>query len=643
MWDGRRHRADRIRVRNHLAGRRERGNAIDPFRSAPLFAQSHSWTIGNEVWESAVTGHPILAIELPAWLVAWATWTGDDVDPSVWDEAVRLLTSYLNRLSTGNAQRSEHSGGKTILDLLTGDIRTAEATQKLSHNPADLSRRTYLVDILRQVCQDDPALQAALSKAVLQSHNQELANSTITRTVTIGGDNAGDVVQGDGHLIKGNRNHIGDRIINKFKTDRKSQVIGGLVLVAVIALLVWAATGMGADRATASSDSVATTASPPPNSGGGAATPLTSQPPPPLGAGQTVFSGTADDAHADGTVLVTELQEHQDPTFTATDLATGQRLTSFTVAAYPNSLFRCDFTVVHRSDGTDVLLLFKKETTAAQGTVPEAETDSLTGYDTRTGALLWTAAGPQVSNPDTTASQSGSGCAQGAANISSTADGDYVLFHFRSGDPHVISLVSGKSITVPSNEHGLVGNWVAVPVYPAQTSAGAPPDHVNLLNPSDGSVAGALADQRAGQNVGDQRHEAVSTDGKVLVYNDRDRGLMAFSLPSGSELWTGGAPDSSFIHADSTTSAIVSGDNTLVGNSLQSGAPTWQLPRIDFVCGYSAGRVYVIANHQFATLDDATGKQLSYDPQTTSCPTLLEGGVLVTTRSGTNAMTVTKL
>jgi hypothetical protein len=77
------------------------------------------------------------------------------------------------------------------------------------------------------------------------------------------------------------------------------------------------------------------------------------------------------------------------------------------------------------------------------------------------------------------------------------------------------------------------------------------------------------------------------------------------------------------------------------GYSLSSGARLWTQPNVQF-CAAGNGKVVVLANDQLATLSATTGKQLSYDPNTSSCPTVLPNGASWSYDNDSNQLVVTQ-
>jgi hypothetical protein len=116
---------------------------------------------------------------------------------------------------------------------VTGDQRTTGAANDLSQGPRDQSRQAALGEALRRATEEDPAFASSLAYAVSRAHSQNFTDSPITQSVDIQGGNTGDIAVG-GHVAKGRRVHIGDRIVNKMKASRSLQVVTVLVGVAVV-------------------------------------------------------------------------------------------------------------------------------------------------------------------------------------------------------------------------------------------------------------------------------------------------------------------------------------------------------------------------------------------------------------------------
>lgn len=554
------------------------------------------------------------------------------------DKVVDLLVGFARRLVEGTTGQNDQAVSdlfylvmqRPILNGLVELLRDGSDTTEVRER---LQRAT---DVEASA---DPAFGHQLAAAVARVQGDDSSQRHVSSTITISGQASGpiDVTTAGRDVIRGNRNHIGDKIKNIHKTTN-GRIGIAVVLVVVIALVAWfvfgnsVGPGGGASVSTTSVKDVAS------DSGRSVEPTSVTTTAPPLASGAQLHVGSKDYyADSNGHVLVVTTSEFgSDTTLATIDIATGERLGGFTIPGYVDPTYntkpKCGFTVIRRSDGTNLVLNFEIEVVAAQGTIEASSTRKLVARKAEDGTLLWTATSKPKPLPGSAIKKSGSGCNGPLDDGSVSSDGAHVWVNFRNDEGYFsVNLGDGKTLPIPGSDK-LLGSHAIVTVNGASAAAGGPPDYVKLISLADGSEAGRITEPEEARNITNQYATAVSPDGKVLVQEIRDRGLVAFSFPSMAVLWTQrDHRDVDNMRIDLASKVIVSSpfgsvsERKLIGESLQTGANLWEIEQINESCGEWNGKAYVLANRQFAVIDLASGKQLSFDPSIAKCPKILDG------------------
>lgn len=554
------------------------------------------------------------------------------------DRVVDLLVGFARRLVDGTTEPNDQAVSDLFYLVMQRPVLNG-LVELLRDGSDTAEARGRLQQATESEASADPVFGHQLAAAVARVQGDDSSQRHVTSTITIGGQASGpiDVTTAGGNVIRGNRNHIGDKIKNIHKTTN-GRVGIAVVLVVVVAVGAWlafgnsGAPGSGASVSTTSVEDVVATS--------GASTEPTSATTtaPPLASGAQLHVGSKDyNAGSNGHVLVVTTSEFgSDTTLATIDIATGDRLGGFTIPGYVDPTYntkpKCGFTVVRRSDGTNLVLNFEIEVVAAQGTIEASSTRKLVARKAEDGTLLWTATSKPKPLPGSAIKKSGSGCNGPLDPGSVSADSTHLWVNFRNDEGYFsVSLSDGKTLPIPGSDK-LLGSHAIVTVNGASAAAGGPPDYVKLINLADGSEAGRVTEPEVARTMASQYATAVSPDGKVLIQETRDRGLVAFGFPSMAVLWTQrDHRDVDDMRIDLASKVIVSSpfggvsERKLIGESLQTGAKLWEIEQINESCGEWNGKAYVLANRQFAVIDLATGKQLSFDPSIAKCPVILDG------------------
>lgn len=414
---------------------------------------------------------------------------------------------------------------------------------------------------------------------------------------------------------------------------RSSRRIGPAIMTIAAAIMLAAcaanATGPAQDATTA------TTTAPEALPGAHSA-PTTKRTVPP---GGTVFSvsfmtdATLVNGDASGfTVLNASSDASSDTTILDSYSVAGDQLGTVTFNDPAGTTHGCGVVRTKRSDRTELALLLETVDTPAEGINPAGYTTTLLAYNADKLTPLW-----QATVDSGTADGNTEICSPGvwgadlAKRLSVTSDGRYAVLPLAS-TALVVDLSNGHVRTDPQAV-GTLGAYVQddqigddnlttiirITDPSTGTTLGTMTDPT-LLDDSDGLFdtddgSGALATVATGANPGDGDTEAVTLPGGQLRWR--------LTTPTGLE---------QIVHAlDPQTHTLLVGDDGdgVYAFNEQTGTPLWKVPAAA-LCAAADGKVFVSANEQLAVLDAMTGRQLSFDPQISSCPSaVLTGGYYV--------------
>lgn len=331
---------------------------------------------------------------------------------------------------------------------------------------------------------------------------------------------------------------------------------------------------------------------------------------------------------------------------------TGHLLTTIPATSYAVD---CGAADVSTATGT-LLLTENFEQTPAEGIQPATSGVTLTAWDASTGAKQWTdtVSAASTSAPGDCDSETQDSDLEG---VSVTRNGQWAVFSW-DGTSDAINVSSGKMYPNQSLA-GVLGNWVitgtgrnnaqdgpsaytlTVPGSWATLGTSSNPD-IHIVDAGDQAPAGLVnANDSSGSSM------ATTPDGNELIVepSSSQGAVEAFALPSLRRLWTS-ATQATSIQAVSAGAAVVTvegdGYDFLVALNLRTGKPIWSVKfntAVDgsagALCDITSTQVLVATNGQLATLNAATGKQISYrsDPYQTdsdphpACPEVVETGL----------------
>ncbi len=271
----------------------------------------------------------------------------------------------------------------------------------------------------------------------------------------------------------------------------------------------------------------------------------------------------------------------------------------------------------------------------AEGIKPESSQLTITAWNADGGSNVWS---------HTEASVHGSGDCE---PITPTHDGRFALL--KSGfTTRLLNLGSG-AITSSHGASFVIGD------YPVRESNPEDPATATyqFLDPASGRVLGHVREIEfytgntdlaptgtfKTDSDGTSPPAGLSEDGQRLIalVGERHR-LTVFALPSGRVLWSRDwgtkqfAGPEPYIYADADGLALVgvTNDKTeehqLIAFDDSHGQERWTVPEGP-VCGITKRQVLIAVNDQLATLDTATGRQLSYQASSgNECSELEPGG-----------------
>jgi hypothetical protein len=342
---------------------------------------------------------------------------------------------------------------------------------------------------------------------------------------------------------------------------------------------------------------------------------------------------------------VTDLASEEDESTVTTYDVAGNELARIPSGSLDGECGAADVTVPGLGR---VLITEQPGYTETQGIEQTEYPPVLKAWNAETGELLW----PLPMREEAGEEWEEAGCVAYDGHLegfSATFDGRWGLFGGTDsvfGGARVIDLATGQ-VQPGVHAEGVIGSYpIAVP---ADQNRGG---HYEAIDPSSGQVLGSTilrADfyqqqeqlrmaARGGlkSDGGGASPTAISSDGERLIVVDEpeygDPQAVAYSLPSFDVAWKrtpgsqvavygeggGVVVESRYDQAKETT--------IFVGVDDATGKPRWTLPAGE-ICGTTESQMLLSVNGQLATIDIATGKQLSYEEGEADCPSVLPGGI----------------
>lgn len=325
---------------------------------------------------------------------------------------------------------------------------------------------------------------------------------------------------------------------------------------------------------------------------------------------------------SDGWVFATIDQNN----WTTYDLTTGDALQTVS----DPQLKSCGAGVAHRTDGIDVVLTLDSTTSAAAGVTSQSTSYTLVGTSAESGAQLWQT--PLGATDPCAYDDTNPGYANLGPYTQTSPNGATALWPSgfgAAGTTFLINLTSGH-VTTLDGPSIMIGATVAVaesPLDEPDKPVGALYD-ANTDAPSGSTHSAALVACAHG-NYGCAVAQTPAGDAYVANVGNDIVGTQ--DAPDGNQLWRqNGAANVNFLDSGGPVviePATVGGSTGLSAISPTTGRTVWRNADGDF-CGATSGKVFVSVNDQLAVLDATTGKQLSYDPSQSQCPTVLPGAIV---------------
>ena len=289
----------------------------------------------------------------------------------------------------------------------------------------------------------------------------------------------------------------------------------------------------------------------------------------------------------------------------------------------------CKLAIVRRFDGVNVVLTIMLTKTAAKGVEPAHETQTLIASDAATLQTLWTSKLGQ----DGAVSYCSPGATSGndlQSNVSFTEDGRWglITLSWNVASPRILDLSTcllrgAPSMVAGRQEVSVAGSYILV-----NDSDSAIDDRkISVIDPSSGKTLGTTRTLSVLMS-----HDFYPLENNILLatsditVNEGTGITQVLSLPSLKPIWSKQTRALGAIRAfmEAETGTLILSGSSLVGMSPRSGVKLWELKDENVqVCAAAGGKLMVSVNGQIAYLDPRTGKQLSYDAQQSSCPTML--------------------
>ncbi|NJC13173.1 hypothetical protein F4558_002999 [Micromonospora profundi] len=317
--------------------------------------------------------------------------------------------------------------------------------------------------------------------------------------------------------------------------------------------------------------------------------------------------------------------------------------------------------------GRRLIITLLIKTVPAAGITQATHSLEMNAWDATSGAQVWSAT-PVEPSPESLSCQAYDGNLQG---VSTTLDGSWGVMLWPP-QRFAIDLRNGQ--LYPRDDLlGTIGNYVTVGTD--HTVYDGKPNTVNMTIPGEWKILGTF---KAGNSelgtldlartgsmastgssyTGSSGQRTLSTpDGTTIVslVGNSSKGvpdaIKAYRLPSAQPLWALKTPKyfTDSIHAINSSIVLVNRARTGAANDsveymavdVRTGKVVWSQKIAGLsTCLLTARQILIRVNGQFATLDAATGKQLSYQDGASSCPDIVAPGL---TGVGRDEMDVVQL
>jgi hypothetical protein len=291
----------------------------------------------------------------------------------------------------------------------------------------------------------------------------------------------------------------------------------------------------------------------------------------------------------------------------------------------------CGASDIFLPSGRRVILALTHEDQPAQGVNQATTTVKLNEFDASTGHRLWST---DLIDQSTDTNDTNVTCNLPTSDgtliaFSPTADGGYAVDSETSpGDPDwIINLTTGAAKPTATATRAL-GSVIVNQL----TNNDSGNTSIYFTDPATGARTGTLADSFDADDLSDGASYATKTSLiYVLALGGSQYEIRSLTLPAAQKVWT--LTQFPFEVSDITVtgSTVIASNHYesqtgVIGYDLATGRHLWTQPNSD-LCGASNGKIVIAVNDQLATLNAATGKQVSFDASQSSCPTLLPNGI----------------
>jgi outer membrane protein assembly factor BamB len=319
---------------------------------------------------------------------------------------------------------------------------------------------------------------------------------------------------------------------------------------------------------------------------------------------------------------VVDFNTSEDSSTVTTYAASGDELAEIPAGSLVGD---CQAVDVVRADGKRVILTISSTTEPAEGVKAASGSSEMDAWDAATGDQLWTA--HLADEPKQCDRVNGSG--DGLIGFAATPDGKWGLLD----GSIVIDLATGATHTSDKELH-VAGNVLVIRAeYSPLNSSAFDPETVSKIGTFDSFAFYGYPDIAPTgfletDSDGSSPPAGSSEDGSVVFGVDDGR-IIAYGVPAMTVLWRSPKAFNPYLFGEAGGVLLTTSqdeDSKLVAFDVQTGKHLWSQVVGD-ICGFTASQLLMVVNGQLATLDTKTGKQLSYDADTSDCPDLRAGGI----------------
>jgi hypothetical protein len=277
--------------------------------------------------------------------------------------------------------------------------------------------------------------------------------------------------------------------------------------------------------------------------------------------------------------------------------------------------------------------------TRAQGIKAGRTTYSFGGTDARDGQRLWSSkivadssdnSGYGGNNDDPCTAETDSGFLNLATDLQIASTGNQVLLVSENLGVLLVDVKTGSLHKLGGTAGAILGSNVAVlnssgevsTIYSATTARRVGVTSSPTISSCLSAIGNGYGCAVAGGSSG------------PIVLTNVGQALVSASVPAGRTIWRRSGDGLTTVESGGSVwleHCKAYGCSGVTAASLRTGRTVWRT-RFDY-CGATDGKVFVLAHGDLATLDVATGKQLTYTTAV-ECPVVVPGALVETSTGG---------